>query len=892
MKVCIVCYEDVNAWILGKFAKKLQDNLRLLGVEACISKRPDLLADINHHIIYYNYNGEHSTIDTVMITHIDTDQKLELISKQLQVAEMGICMSSDTVNKLAAKGILRNKLCHILPAHDEIFKPRPLQIGITSRIYNDGRKREYLLTQLSDKISPDDFAFKIMGAGWDNIVCTLRIKGFKVEYFEKFDYEQYKHLVPTFDYFLYLGLDEGAMGFIDALAAGVPTIVTPQGYHLDATISHSFVTLDELVAVFKGISQKRQSLVSSVSEWTWQKYAEKHLSIWRSLINKSALNLTSQLPGISDCGAVVNEHKDEEIKVLIFYDEPGWAWWHRAHNIKQHISVQFKIDILQITDSFDHKQYDLILCFESYLYKKISHVPQHKVILGSSTLKSLPSAFEVYSKGCFAGFVVNNIEAYSHIKHLPNVFCCQNGVNEELFYFKYPRTDKLTACWIGNNKSMNNKGVDIIKESCERAGTNLHLIDQSDNVYKGNLLTQEQLRDQIYHQASFYICASEMEGTPNPALESLACGLPVISTCVGNMPEIIIDGYNGYLVERNSLSIADAIEKIKSSDLKQMSYNARKSILDGWTWKQQAEKYEQMFLKIVDKNTNTQNFNQSLYFFNLAQQTLSQRNFDHAYEYIQKYRATVDYSKLPIVDNRSSKTPHISVIIVAYKTNLELLKCVQSLFKCRGDDYEVIIVDNGGNEAVKDVLCNFPLLYISNPDNLILSEGRNIGVAFARSEIAAFLDDDALVDTNYVQAIRDIFAVPEICAVRGKVIPKTTDAHQGFSHHYDLGDKAIPSFINTEGCSAWRIKEYRESEGMDPLLFGHEGTDLSYRMIQKLGRICTFYTPNLYIFHDYANTEDKKSTKEARHKLMNEYLVWKNPEVHKLGAMLTSLAKN
>ena len=41
-----------------------------LGVAASISKQPDPLADINHHIIYYDYDGRKTTTDTVMVTHI------------------------------------------------------------------------------------------------------------------------------------------------------------------------------------------------------------------------------------------------------------------------------------------------------------------------------------------------------------------------------------------------------------------------------------------------------------------------------------------------------------------------------------------------------------------------------------------------------------------------------------------------------------------------------------------------------------------------------------------------------------------------------------------------------------------------------------------------------
>ena len=97
---------------------------------------------------------------------------------------------------------------------------------------------------------------------------------------------------------------------------------------------------------------------------------------------------------------------------------------------------------------------------------------------------------------------------------------------------------------------MGNKGLDLIKEACKNSNVKFVFIDTyAKNVPNKQLLSHEQLRDQLYYKAEFYINASEYEGTPNPALESLACGLPVITTMAGNMPEIIQNGLNGFIVK-------------------------------------------------------------------------------------------------------------------------------------------------------------------------------------------------------------------------------------------------------------------------------------------------------------------------------------------------------
>lgn len=51
----------------------------------------------------------------------------------------------------------------------------------------------------------------------------------------------------------------------------------------------------------------------------------------------------------------------------------------------------------------------------------------------------------------------------------------------------------------------------------------------------------EEMRD-FHHSLDVYVCASKSEGIPNPCLEEVASGLPVVTTRVGGMPELIRDG--------------------------------------------------------------------------------------------------------------------------------------------------------------------------------------------------------------------------------------------------------------------------------------------------------------------------------------------------------------
>ena len=308
MKIHVVCYEELDAWILGKIARRLSRELEAMGMEVSLGKEPDPSAEINHHVIYYDYVDRAATVETVMVTHIDDERELGKVRRQLTVCgvAMGICMSFDTVNRLARFGVPRDRLCFITPAHDGIMKPRKALVGLTTRLYPDGCKREFLLEELARTISPDDFRFAIMGSGWDAIVERLRGRGFEIEYRDHFDEAAYRDLMPRLDYYLYLGRDEGSMGFLDAVAAGVATIVTPQGYHLDVPdgITHGFDDAEDLRRVFAEIAALKRKRVDSVSALTWRENARKHLLVWEYLLcrrdgREMTAALARELPGLA-----------------------------------------------------------------------------------------------------------------------------------------------------------------------------------------------------------------------------------------------------------------------------------------------------------------------------------------------------------------------------------------------------------------------------------------------------------------------------------------------------------------------------------------------------------------------------------------------------------------
>ncbi len=292
MKVTLVLHDFCRGWIIEKMAHKLCAALIAAGVDARVSNTPSPSSQVNHYMIFHYVDALPGTINTVSVTHIDDALKIDMIKQQLSdgVRAM-ICLSRMTMDQIISAGGAPARVTFALPAHDGAVTPQRVIIGITSNCYNDNRKRDWMLRKLAEDMRLDAFEFRIFGRGWDTTVPLLEAGGAQVvvtgpteSYLD--DYTAIIAAVPQFDYYFYSGLDEGSMGTIDALAAGVKTIVTLQGFHLDLPngITHGFWDYPEMLKIFQGIAAERQARVEVGAMLTWDRYARRHLAIWSSLI--------------------------------------------------------------------------------------------------------------------------------------------------------------------------------------------------------------------------------------------------------------------------------------------------------------------------------------------------------------------------------------------------------------------------------------------------------------------------------------------------------------------------------------------------------------------------------------------------------------------------------
>jgi GT2 family glycosyltransferase len=134
-----------------------------------------------------------------------------------------------------------------------------------------------------------------------------------------------------------------------------------------------------------------------------------------------------------------------------------------------------------------------------------------------------------------------------------------------------------------------------------------------------------------------------------------------------------------------------------------------------------------------------------------------------------------------------SVEPSVSVVICTRNRPEALEKCLWSIRSLSPPPNEIIVVDNDPLSGLSQATtAAFPeVRYVREP-RPGLSAARNTGIRNCVGEIIAFTDDDVMVHSGWIRAIRDVFHDPDVIATTGLVLPAELATHAQYA--FQVGD--------------------------------------------------------------------------------------------------------
>lgn len=289
--------------------------------------------------------------------------------------------------------------------------------------------------------------------------------------------------------------------------------------------------------------------------------------------------------------------------VIFATDRPNWCFANIAKALTRQLAEHFSFKILphrrihaEVCDVL------VALCWEQALRVKGNTKCRAMIpVLYDHLSWSIDDAARAHFKlvlknttilGCCNEMIIKRVQELIPPELLPPIVLLEDGVDIELF--KQQALPHNFACgWTGMSNRQTPggptdlKGFSLVKEACALAGVDLRILDAA----HGGAWPLERM-PLFYSDVSVQLIGSAYEGTPNPLLEALSSGRPVVTTDVGLAPKIIKEGQNGYIVERSVPAMAKAILKAQAR-CAEMGSKARASVVSDWSWKAKSIAWKQ-----------------------------------------------------------------------------------------------------------------------------------------------------------------------------------------------------------------------------------------------------------------------------------------------------------
>lgn len=205
----------------------------------------------------------------------------------------------------------------------------------------------------------------------------------------------------------------------------------------------------------------------------------------------------------------------------------------------------------------------------------------------------------------------------------------------------------------------------------------------------------------------------------------------------------------------------------------------------------------------------------------------------------------------------SPRQPAATVAICTLNRADQLAKCLQHVTALDYPQFDVLVIDNGDNDATAETARRFGVQCIRSvvPG---LSRARNDAARSCRSEIIAYIDDDAIPERDWLAALATEFEDPAVMAVAGHIQPPEDFARHGVARKVDQSTPdwfSITNFggIGDGGNMAFRMSAFSawagfdERLGLGSIICAAEEHRAFFSLVALGG--CCVSTPNAVVRH-------------------------------------------
>ena len=111
--------------------------------------------------------------------------------------------------------------------------------------------------------------------------------------------------------------------------------------------------------------------------------------------------------------------------------------------------------------------------------------------------------------------------------------------------------------------------------------------------------------EKVLSAADIVVLTSDNEGTPLSLIQAGMAGLPVVSTNVGSVPEVVLDNVTGLITSLDVQEIADALEKLVNDNAlrAQLGIAAQKFTLANFGVQRLVQDHEVLYKKLLSSPT-------------------------------------------------------------------------------------------------------------------------------------------------------------------------------------------------------------------------------------------------------------------------------------------------